>query len=210
MLGMGDHAGVGSNELVFNVSMVLYGRAVQARNESRGIRIARPHDARQRRADCGILAVVLAHAALESAWHWEMQVAGVQPPPTWPRELENGIRRVADARGRPVPSGISEADKSDFELLCAWRNFLQHADARARQRLAEKLGADFHQHLGADLAEWAIEVLDTYARHFAGSMGGQPLGPSHLVWAGGTNGLYAVPDAPNPEGLTCWDRWIPH
>ena len=206
---MRDHPDVTHAPLEYNVSVVLYGRAVQARNESRGFRVTRVHDAAQRMHDCAILAIVLSHAALESAWHWELHVAGIQPPPRWPTGLENGMRQVAAARGRPRPAGISKQEKADFELLCGWRNFLQHADEGARQRIIDRLGADFHRDLGPDAAEWAIDVLDLYAGHFALGMGSQPLGPSDLVWAGGTNGLYPAPSPPNPSGPTLWKRWIP-
>jgi hypothetical protein len=193
----------------YNVSVVLYGRAVQARNESRGFRVSRARDAAQRMSDCALLAIVLSHAALESAWHWEVQVAGIHPPPGWPSGLENGMRRVAASRGRPKPAGISKQEKSDFLILCDWRNFLQHADDGARQRIVDRLSADFHRDLGPDAAEWAIDVLDLYAGHFAAGMGSQPLGPSDLVWAGGTNGLYPAPNRPNPNGPTLWRQWIP-
>jgi len=196
-------------KLDYNVSVVLYGRAVQARNESRALRISSANDAVSRMQDCAILAIVLSHATLESAWHWELQAARIGPQPSWPGGLENGIRRVAESRRRSIPPGIPTRHRSDFSLLCAWRNYLQHADAGARRRIAERLGEEFHRHLGANVAEWAVEVLDTYARHFADSMGSQLLGPSELVWAGGTNGIHAAPTPANPNGGTLWERWVP-
>jgi hypothetical protein len=135
-------------KLDYNVSVVLYGRAVQARNESRALRISSANDAVSRMQDCAILAIVLSHATLESAWHWELQAARIGPQPSWPGGLENGIRRVAESRRRSIPPGIPTRHRSDFSLLCAWRNYLRHADAGARRRIAERLGEEFHRHLG--------------------------------------------------------------
>ncbi len=68
---------------------------------------------RAREVDDCVIAILLCHAAVETAWHWEQLQANVKPR-RWPDEFQKGMTLVAGAFGRPEEP--LDADLSE-ELL---------------------------------------------------------------------------------------------
>jgi len=138
---------------------------------------------RQRERDAVISAIVLTQAAAESYANWVHIQADVTPPRTWIERWKH-LPTAARALGRPAqtttdagPVEITLSDEQEELLkeLGAWRNFLLHADARARDRLRELLDLASEQTevdlLTADLAESLVgraEELFRWAQRLTG------------------------------------------
>jgi hypothetical protein len=109
----------------YNPAPVLFRRAMAAAESAKrtasgqGKWSANP---RAREADDSVIAIFLAHAAVETAWHWEQAQAKIQGH-RWPIDFQSALAAVARARGRP---NLKPLDPHLWERaldLNAWRNF---------------------------------------------------------------------------------------
>ena len=160
----------------FNPTPVLFRRGMAAANSARRVAsgeklvMANP---RAREVDDCVIAILLCHAAVETAWHWEQLQANVKPR-RWPDEFQKGMTLVAGAYGRPEKP--LDADLSEELLdLSAWRNFLQHGDERARKRLEDRHGPFRPEALNAGLAATVVETSRNLGNYIAEVSGTQRL-----------------------------------
>lgn len=136
----------------------------------------------QRELDACVITVLFSHAALEAEWHWQHVNAGISRPARWPRQFDRGLKHIAESRGRADPGRTAEAMTSLLRQLGTWRNFFQHGDGKARDRLA-RAGLTVED-LGADYAAAVIEQADALFARIAAATGGQRVGPSSVLWTG--------------------------
>ncbi|WP_328900627.1 hypothetical protein OHR86_12415 [Streptomyces sp. NBC_00441] len=101
-----------------------------------------------------IATVILAQGAAEGYVNWVFLQAGVAPSGTWIGRW-GALRHAAAKLGRDGEIGLPKAHRSFFNELDAWRNFLLHGDAKARESLRKALSA---QQLSVQAAE--VELLD--------------------------------------------------
>lgn len=137
---------------------------------------------KQREADETVVTIVLAHAAVESAWNWEQGRQNITGN-RWPKDFEKALAQVAADRDRPPPVGLDPGVDQRLQRLNAWRNFLQHGDERSRNNL-QSFGddPDDPSKLTAALATEAAEVTEAVLKYIAGATGGQDLtGPALWV-----------------------------
>lgn len=159
----------------YNAAPVLYRRARAAAARAGATKAGDKSWAanpQAREADDCIIAIVLAHAAIETSWHWEQIQAGV-PPHRWFDEFEEALRVVARSSGRSEPPPIDAELKEAALDLFAWRNFLQHGDARARRRLEDRFGAFNPEALTAELAERSVDTCRLLGEYVASACGTQ-------------------------------------
>ena len=135
---------------------------------------------RQREKDAVITALILAQGAAEGYANWAHIQAGVRAAGTWVNRWKN-LPAAARALGRPTQIlvdgeqaevTLSTAHEDFLNELGAWRNYLLHADVRARDRLREMLtgNGDLTPEetetslLTADLAETTLNHADELFR----------------------------------------------
>ncbi len=171
-----------------NTAGILFRMAVQSakRSKQKGV-LAQGEfeESRFREVDEYIVTVMMVHAAIEAAWHWEFILHGVSSL-HWPTKFYDGegIRFLCERNSREVVS-VPEEVLSAVKELGAWRNFLQHGDARARANLEEFIGtSDFRPFMNYEKARYFLEVGDRFFTFLAGSTGSQNLGQSKFLWAG--------------------------
>jgi hypothetical protein len=161
----------------YNPAPVLFRRAMaaaaRARKTAVGEKTWTANSSARETDDC-VIAIVLAHAAVETAWHWEQMQAGVQAE-GWPGKFQRGLEAVARARGRPTPDPVDPGLWEAWLDISAWRNFLQHGDVRARVRLLARNAEVGPDNLKADLAEEAVYVSRQLGNLIATAAGTQLL-----------------------------------
>jgi hypothetical protein len=135
---------------------------------------------RQRERDAVIAALVLAQGAAEGYANWVHIQGGIPAKGSWVQRWKN-LPAAARALGRPAQAEadgqltdvtLSSAHEEFLNQLGAWRNFLLHADAKARDRLRDLLsengGLAPGEHeitlLTADLAETTLIRSDEIFR----------------------------------------------
>lgn len=176
-----------ANTESYNPSGVLFRRAVQAskkckthaNGESSSI------EPRAREIDECILVIVLLHAALETSWYWEFNFLGLEQA-NWPGDFFNGIglKKLAVGRNRPAEDFPKDLRKFVKELS-AYRNFLQHGDKKARDKLSSLgIGNDIPNVFDADLAQSLVSSADGYFEAFTRITASERVGPSSAVWTG--------------------------
>lgn len=136
---------------------------------------------RQREKDAVIATLVLAQGAAEGYANWVHIKAGIPPKDSsWVKRWKNlpaaaralGRPTQAEVNGQPEEVTLSSAHEDFLNRLGAWRNFLLHADARARDRLHDQLSENGDlapgEHeitlLTADLAETTLIRSDEIFR----------------------------------------------
>lgn len=171
----------------YNPSGVLFRRAFQASRKCRTHANDQPSsvESRAREIDECIIVIVLLHAAVETSWHWEFSTLDEEQV-KWPEGFfnGNGLKRLAVLREKARED--FPQDLKDFvRNLSAYRNFLQHCDKKARDRISS-LGIDIQipNDFDADLAESLIDDADAYFEAFTRITGSQRVGPSSVVWTG--------------------------
>lgn len=126
---------------------------------------------RQRERDAVITALILTQGAAEGYVNWIHLEAGtkVTRQDGWIRRWEKIVAAAADL-GRSTDFTLGD-DQRDFLMeLGAWRNYLLHADAKARERLRERLtgnnnaGVSPPELLTAEFAESIIRTADQLFR----------------------------------------------
>lgn len=127
---------------------------------------------RQRERDAVILTLILTQGAAEGYANWVHIQA--ETPLTHSSWIDRWARlpEAARALGRPNESTLSAEHQTFLERLGAWRNFLLHADSRARDRLrllltnggGLRLGQSEFELLNADLAEAVVAEADQLFR----------------------------------------------
>lgn len=171
-----------------NTSGILFRMALQSakRSEIKGVgEHLYPNEARFREVDEFIVTVMLVHAAIESAWHWEFMINKVEPH-HWPTTFFNGegIKALCEKKSRtvtPLPDDV----KSAVSELGAWRNFLQHGDSKSRANLEPFLGSgDVHPSMNYKKARHMLGIGDRFFEFLALSTGSQNVGPAALLWPG--------------------------
>lgn len=171
-----------------NTSAILLRMAVQSakRSEIKGKgENPYPGEARLREADEFIVTVMMVHAAIEAAWHWEFMISDLDAS-YWPKEFFSGegIRALCEKKSRdysPVPDSVKKA----IQELSAWRNFLQHGDRKSRDNLIEFIGSgDFHPYMNYRHARHMLNLGDRFFAFLTLSTGSQNVGPSSLLWPG--------------------------
>jgi hypothetical protein len=174
----------------FNPSPALLRQAVTSANEAHYWAVAQAEgrvvpgvpNLGQRELDACVITVLLSHAALESEWHWQHVITETPRRAKWPRQFDRGLKHIAESRNRADPGPTSEALTAQLWRLGTWRNFFQHGDAAARARLAQD-GLTVED-LGADYATAVIAQADALFARIAAATGGQPVGPSSVLWTG--------------------------
>lgn len=166
------------SNLSYNPAPVLFRKAMAAAKRARSTasgHVQWTANPRAREADDTIIAIVLAHAAVETAWHWEQLLVG-RPARRWPGEFLEGLITVCEARGRPDPPQIDPALRDGAVELNAWRNVLLHGDEESRSRLTTRLGHPVEpSQLNADLAELAVMIAKRLGDYMASATGTQRL-----------------------------------
>jgi hypothetical protein len=135
---------------------------------------------RQRERDAVIATLILAQGAAEGYANWVHIQAGIPAKGSWVERWKNlpaaaralGRPAQAEADGQLTEATLSSAHEEFLNQLGAWRNFLLHADARARDRLHEQLSENGDlapgEHeitlLTADLAEKTLIRSDEIFR----------------------------------------------
>ena len=122
---------------------------------------------RQREKDAVITTLILAQGAAEGYANWVHIQAGMPTKGTWVDRWRN-LPAAARSLGRPAQDTLSSAHEEFLHQLGAWRNYLLHADARARDRLHDLLtgngdlasGETETTLLTADLAEATLTRSD--------------------------------------------------
>lgn len=102
---------------------------------------------RQREKDAVIAALILAQGAAEGYANWVHIQAGVPATGSWVGRWKNlpaaaralGRRAQAEVNGQQVEVTLSSAHEEFLNHLGAWRSYLLHADAKARERLRDLL-----------------------------------------------------------------------
>jgi hypothetical protein len=133
---------------------------------------------RQRERDNVISTLILAQGAAESYVNWVHITAGLTTKDSWIKRWEN-LPASAQVLRRPRSSALSDDHRDFLNRLGAWRNFLLHADSRARDRLRELLisggdltvGTSEPNLLTAALAETVLKQADEvfrWAQHLSG------------------------------------------
>lgn len=134
----------------------------------------------QREKDAVIATLILAQGAAEGYANWVHIQAGIPATGTWVERWKK-LPAAARALGRPAKAGVggqpieitlSSAHEEFLNRLGAWRNFLLHADTRARDRLRDLLnesgdlapGEPQITLLTADLAETTLTRSDEIFR----------------------------------------------
>lgn len=126
---------------------------------------------RLRERDAVITAVVLTQGAAEGYANWVHLQAGtaLSPRDSWMTRWER-LAEAAEKLGRPPEPDLSEEQRDFLNLLGAWRNFLLHADVRARTRLRDLLAGSLPEGLSepdlltADLAEATLQQAEQIFR----------------------------------------------
>jgi hypothetical protein len=171
-----------------NTSGILFRMAVQSakRSEIKGTGEHRYLvEARLREADEFIVTVMMVHAAIEAAWHWEFMINNLNSSP-WPAGFFSGegTKALCAVKSRDfvnVPENVKDAVRE----LSAWRNFLQHGDRRSRDKLIEFIGTgDFHRYMNYHLAVHMLNLGNTFFAYLSQSTGSQMVGPWTLLWPG--------------------------
>ena len=115
---------------------------------------------RQRERDAVIAALILAQGAAEGYANWVHIQAGIPAKGSWVERWKN-LPAAASALGRPAQAEadgqrtevtLSSAHEEFLNQLGAWRNFLLHADTKARDRLHDLLSKN------GDLASGEHEI----------------------------------------------------
>lgn len=144
-----------------------------------------PNEARLREADEFIVTVMMVHAAIEAAWHWEFMINNLDASP-WPATFFSGegIKALCLKKSRDV-SSVPDDVKAAVRELSAWRNFLQHGDKKSRDKLIEFIGTgDFHPYMNYRHARHMLNLGDRFFAFLTLSTGSQNVGPSSLLWPG--------------------------
>lgn len=160
----------------YNPAPVLFRLALAAAERARLIATGKlkvTANAQQRETDNCIAAIFLSHAAVETAWHWEQAQAGVTPH-RWPDQFEEALLAVSRARHRSDPTPPDQYIWDRWLDLNALRNFLQHGDGRARERI-EKGGLAVPYDLTAGMAEIGVRTGKELGDYIADASGGQRL-----------------------------------
>jgi hypothetical protein len=173
----------------FNPSHALFRQAVTSAKEAAAWAMAHAErrlirgvpNLGQREFDACVVTVLCAHAALESEWHWQHVLDDLQPP-RWPGGFDDGLTKVAERRRRGAPGETSRELRDRLGLLGAWRNYFQHGDGRARERLAEH--GQTVDDLDAAYASDVIDAADALFERIWQATGGQRVGPSAVLWTG--------------------------
>jgi hypothetical protein len=167
---------------MFNAAPVLYRQAMAASRKAADIASGScPVTANPaaRIADACIVAIVLGHAAVETAWFHAQSEAGLAAL-DWPRDFVKGLDQAAKALGRgplpPLPVGLQQR----FERVAAWRNYLVHGDARSTAALGAGEDAPDPSDLTAGLAAEAVAV-SREALHYIAHATGQDLGMTNWI-----------------------------
>jgi len=168
--------------VTYNPAPVLFRQAMamshKANDIATGTRVVTTNPA-ARIADACIVAIVLGHAAVESAWYHAKAQADLASR-GWPTEFDRGLAAVASCIGQPAPPGVDPALWRRFELIQAWRNFLQHGDRSSRERLRKAGGDPDPGNLTAAFAAEAVDVSRGLLKHI-GSVTGQDLGSTSWI-----------------------------
>jgi hypothetical protein len=182
-----NYSAVATSQTI-NTSGILFRMAVQSakRSEMKGLgRHTYPDESRYREADEFIVTVMMTHAAIEAAWHWEFMINYLEKM-RWPVDFfnGNGYRALCEKRQRAVMAPGGDVKKAVAELS-AWRNFLQHGDLKSRDKLTEYIGTeDFHPLMNHMQARHMLSLGDIYFGDFSKVTGAQLIGPSISLWPG--------------------------
>ncbi|MBT1189242.1 hypothetical protein HET69_35970 [Streptomyces sp. CJ_13] len=164
---------------------------------------------RMRERDAVTTTIILTQAAAEAFFNWTHIRAGVTPTGVDFMSRASLMRMSAAKLNSGAPTfDWTKAEKKDFELLTAWRNFLGHSDAKARDRLRNELvkrgelpaGAGDQQItalLTTALAERIISSAEAAFQRVGVIVGGAP--SSHGAWIGQEE--LEVPALEDPEQL---------
>lgn len=174
----------------FNPSPALFRQAVTSAKEAHRWAVARAQgrvvrgvpNLGQRELDACVVTVLFSHAALECEWHWQHVLAEIPHPAKWPGEFDRGLKHIAESRARADPGLTAEEMTAQLRRLATWRNFFQHGDMRARDRLAQE--GFTVEDLDADYAMDVIAQADALFARCAAATGGQRVGPSSVLWTG--------------------------
>ena len=121
-------------------------------------------------------------AALETAWHWATKDLSTVERGRWPKDWDKTLRTAATKRGVKDDAAPTNLKTARLEIG-ALRNFLQHGDDRAREKLAASL-PDFKvpESLNSALAGKVVRDADLLFQRFAAMTGGEVVGSAHSGW----------------------------
>lgn len=95
---------------------------------------------RMRERDAVTTTIILTQAAAEAFFNWSHIRAEVPTTGVDFMSRASLMRTSAAKLNSGAPAfGWTTAENKDFEMLAAWRNFLGHSDAKARDRLRDQL-----------------------------------------------------------------------
>ena len=142
-------------------------------------------EAAARMHDSVISTIILGHAAMESELSWLVVEAQVKKR-HWPTEILESINDIAAVKGRPIVTQFPPNFLGRFEIIGAWRNFLQHRDEKSLGNLTSKIPIVQYEDLSPELAREVIEVTDIFFDFISTTTGSQLIGPSNLLWVSPT------------------------
>lgn len=131
--------------------------------------------------DAVLATIILGHAAMESHLSWLTVIHG-QIKRSWPSEALESINDIARFLQRPTAINFPPNLVSRFQVISAWRNFLQHRDASSLENLQQLLPDVEYEGLNVELAIEVIEVADIFFAFITQITGTQLVGPSSVLW----------------------------
>src|SRR4051812_4626101 len=181
---MAGEFGLGPTSVEFVPAVMLYRRACamahQARRRAMQSVETGSSERRLREIDATIEAIVLAQAAAEGWIHWAYRLAGIEPSRRgWIPRWQEAPQAIAGTASRELDAKTIET----LRWLNAWRNFLVHNDAAARQRLATFVppGSEVDL-LTAAMADEVISRMDDAFMDIGGCIGWRTLPGLHSAF----------------------------
>ncbi|WP_138757347.1 hypothetical protein [Modestobacter altitudinis] len=135
---------------------------------------------RLREIDATVETIVLAQAAAEGWIHWAYHLAEVEPSRRgWIPRWQEAPRAIAGSASRELDEKTIET----LRWLNAWRNYLVHNDAMARQRMETFVSQGTEVDLlTADTAEAVISRMDDAFTDIGGCIGWRTLPGLHSAF----------------------------
>ena len=131
--------------------------------------------------DAVLATIILGHAAMESHISW-LTVTHNQGKRKWPTEVLESVNQIAILKQRPPAVDYPVNLLPRFQVISAWRNFLQHRDASSLESLQRIVPNPEYESLNVELAIEVIAVVDIFFRFVVETTGTQFIGPSDVLW----------------------------
>ncbi len=131
--------------------------------------------------DAVLATIISGHAAMESHISW-LTVTHNQVKRKWPTEVLESINEIAIHKQRVPADDYPLNLLARFQVISAWRNFLQHRDASSLENLQRIVPNPGYESLNVELAIEVIAVADIFFRFVAEITGTQLIGPSDVLW----------------------------